>query len=99
MVETAADRLVLLSDFGADCTYTPTGGVAKTIKTILQNEYYSVDAGSVAVEVNQPIAVIRTSDASGIAHQDTMVIDSITYKVVNIRPDGAGMTEVQLEQQ
>jgi len=99
MVETAADRLIMLNDFGVDCVYTPSGGSAVTIKTILLNDYYSVETGSVAVEVNQPIAVIRTADAASIAHQDTMVIGGITYKVVNVRPDGTGISEIQLEQQ
>jgi len=99
MVETQQDRLIMLSDFGVDCSYTPDGGATTVIKTILLNDYYAVETGSVAVEVNQPIAVIRTADAPSISHQDTMVIESITYKVVNIRPDGTGISEIQLEQQ
>jgi hypothetical protein len=99
MVETAADRLVMLSDFGVDCTYTPEGGSPIVIKCILLNDYYSVETGTVAVEVNQPMAVIRTADAPSIAHGDTMVIDAKTHKVVNIRPDGTGISEIQLEEQ
>ena len=49
--------------------------------------------------MNQPIAVIRTADAASIAHGDTMVMDSVTYKVNNIRPDGTGISEIQLEEQ
>jgi hypothetical protein len=98
-VETAGDRLVMLNDFGVNCTYTPDGGASIVIKTILLNDYYAVDSGSVAVEMNQPIAVIRTADAAAISHNDTMVIESITYRVVNIRPDGTGISEIQLEQQ
>jgi len=99
MVETADDRLIMLSDFGVDCTYTPSGGSPSTIKTIFLNEYYSVDAGTVGMEMSQPIAVIRTADAPNLAHNDTFVINSVTYKSVNVRPDGTGMTEVALEQQ
>ena len=99
MVETAADRLIMLSDFGVDCTYTPAGGSASTIKAILQNEYFAIETGSVAMEMSQPIAVIRTADAPSIAHDDTMVMESVTYKVKNIRPDGTGISEIQLEEQ
>ena len=77
MVETAADRLIMLSDFGVDCTYTPAGGSASTIKAILQNEYYAIETASVAMEMSQPIAVIRTADAPSIAHDDTMVMESV----------------------
>lgn len=99
MVETADDRLIMLSDFGVDAVYTPGGGSPVTIKTILLNDYYAVETGSVAVEMNQPIAVIRTADAPSIAHDDTMVINAITYKVKNIRPDGTGISEIQMEEQ
>ena len=99
MVETADDRLIMLSDFGVDATYTPDGGSPSTIKTIFLNEYYSVDAGSVGMEMSQPIAVIRTADAPNVAHNDTFVISAVTYKAVNVRPDGTGMTEVALEEQ
>jgi hypothetical protein len=99
MVETANDRLIMLSDFGVDATYTPDGGSPSTIKTIFLNEYYSVDAGSVGMEMSQPIAVIRTADAPNLAHNDTFVISAVTYKAVNVRPDGTGMTEVALEEQ
>ena len=99
MVETADDRLIMLSDFGVDATYTPGGGSPVTIKTILLNDYYAVETGSVSVEMNQPIAVIRTADAPSIAHDDTMVINAIVYKVKNIRPDGTGISEIQMEEQ
>jgi hypothetical protein len=99
MVETAGDRLIMLSDFGVDATYTPDGGSPSTIKTIFLNEYYSVDAGTVGMEMSQPIAVIRTADAPNLAHNDTFVISAVTYKAVNVRPDGTGMTEVALEEQ
>ena len=99
MVETADDRLIMLSDFGVDATYTPDGGSPSVIKTIFLNEYYSVDAGTVGMEMSQPIAVIRTADAPNLAHNDTFVISAVTYKAVNVRPDGTGMTEVALEEQ
>jgi len=99
MVETADDRLVMLTDFGVECSYTPEGGATSVIRCILLNDYYSVESGSVAVEVNQPIAVIRTADAPSIAHGDSMVISAVTYKVVNIRPDGTGISEIVLEEQ
>lgn len=99
MVETADDRLIMLSDFGVDATYTPDGGSPSTVKTIFLNEYYSVDAGTVGMEMSQPIAVIRTADAPNLAHNDTFVISAVTYKAVNVRPDGTGMTEVALEEQ
>lgn len=89
----------MLTDFGVDSTYTPSGGGSSTVKVIFLNEYYSVDAGTVGMEMSQPIIVLRTADAPNLAHGDTFVISAVTYKVVNVRPDGTGMTEAALEQQ
>ena len=98
-VETQKDRLIMLSDFGVDATYTPFGGSPVVIKAIFLNEYYAVEAGSVGMEMSQPMIVIRTADAPALAHGDTFVIESVTYKAVNVRPDGTGMTEVAMEEQ
>lgn len=98
-VETAADRLIMLNDFGVSATYTPFGGSPSTVQVIFLNEYYAVEAGTVGMEMSQPIAVLRTADAPSLAHNDTFVISGITYKAVNVRPDGTGMTEVAMEQQ
>lgn len=98
-VETAGDRAAMLADFGVDSTYTPDGGSPITVKVIFLNEYYSVEAGNVGMEMSQPIAVLRSADAPNLAHNDTFLIEGITYKSVNVRPDGTGMTEVAMEQQ
>lgn len=81
------------------CTYTPTGGSATTIKGIFNNEYYSLPGGEVDVESSQPVFYTKATNLSSVAHGDTMVIDSVTYHVINVRPDETGMTEVALEKQ
>lgn len=84
---------------GVSVSYTPSGGSSSSINGILNNEYQLVDAGEVGVEAQVPVLTVKTSDVSAVAHGDTFVISSTTYKAVNIRPDGTGITEIMLEEQ
>ena len=100
MVETAADRLAMLIDFGVDITYTRQGGSAATIKGIFDNDYNEVDAGGmVGFAIQQPRLVCRTSDLSLASEGDTFVISGTTYLSRVIQDDGTGMTNVVLERQ
>jgi hypothetical protein len=97
-----ADDLDLFFDdetHAVSCTYTPQGGSASTFNVIFNNEYYAIDGGEVGVESTEPTVTTKTSNISGASHGDTMVIDSVTYKIINIRPDNTGMTEIGLEKQ
>jgi hypothetical protein len=99
MIETAEDRLVMLSDFGVTATYTHEGN-ASEIKGIFDNEYEAVDVGgSVPFAMEQPRFYCRTSDVPNVIDGDTLQINSVTYIVRVIMPDGTGITELQLEKQ
>jgi hypothetical protein len=98
-VETATDRLILLSDFGIDAEYTHNGSTSN-LKGILDKEYEAVDAGGgVPFAMEQPRFHIRTQDAPNATDGDTLVIEGVTYAVRVVMPDGQGMTELQLENQ
>ena len=84
---------------GVAVTYTPAGGSSKTVNVIFENQYILVDEGEVGVNATIPVVTCKSSDVSGIAVDDTFLIDSVTYKVKVIRPDGTGVSEIQLEQQ
>ena len=84
---------IFLTDFAVDATYTPSGGVVKTIKVVFDSEYLSVQVvGDVGVESETPTAHCKTSDLTGVKHNDTLVIEGTTYYVTEIHPDGTGMT-------
>ena len=100
-LETASD---LASFFDTDThgtaiTYTPSGGSGTSINVIFNNEYQLVDEGDVGVSATLPVITCRTSDVPSIQMDDTFLISSVTYKAKIIRPDGTGVTEIQLEQQ
>lgn len=98
MVETAADRLALLSDFGVCARYTYADGRTRSIKVIFDNRYYQQESGgTVGAAILDPRFVCRTADIPGAAEGDQVRIDGTTYTVRIVMPDGTGMSEAQLE--
>lgn len=99
-VESAADRLLMLTDFGLDLTYTVQGGSAVTIKGIFDNDYSEISSGGmVGFAMQQPRLLVRTSDVQNCTEGDTFVIGGVTYHSTVVQDDGTGMTVVVLERQ
>lgn len=98
-VETAADRLAFLADFGTTATYTKASGGASSVKGIFDNEFYAADTGAgVAFVSAQPRFMVRSADMpTGADYGDGIAIDGISYTVRTIQPDGTGMTTLLLE--
>ncbi len=84
---------------GSVASYTPSGGSASSINVIFNNEYVLIDEGDVGVNSTLPVITCRTTDVSSVAIDDSFVISAVTYKAKIIRPDGTGVTEIQLEEQ
>ncbi|MBT5286054.1 MAG: hypothetical protein HOL29_08830 [Euryarchaeota archaeon] len=100
MVETADDRLIMLSDFGEQITYSPIGGDSKTVTAIFDQVYESVEVGgSVPIAMSQPRLTLRTADVEGVEEGDGFVVRSLTYAVTIVMADGTGITEIALEAQ
>lgn len=94
-LETAADRLLLLSDFGVSASH---GG--NTFNVIFDNDYLDADiGGSVAFAVSQPRATCRTADISTATEGDAIVVDGLSYVIRVIMNDGTGMGVLVLEAQ
>ncbi len=55
--------------------------------------------GEVGVESNAPFAFDRSSDVPSIQQRETIGISVRTYNVVEVMPDGEGMTELRLRNQ
>lgn len=100
-LETSSDLASFFNtdDHGVSVTFTPDGGSASTIVGILNNEFQLVDVGETGVESTMPVLTVRTADVPSLAQGDAFVIDSVNYKSVIVRPDGTGVTEIQLEAQ
>ena len=96
-VEDDAMRLELLEDWGVSSTFTDTSASsASTITAMLKREYFEESAGETTVQCSQPVAVVRTSDVSNVAHGDTLAISGTTYSIVEVSPDNEGLTQLRL---
>lgn len=102
-VETEADRALMLNvgDFGTIATYTLSAGGTSSILGIFDNEYFEAEANTnVGFVSTQPRFVCTTASLPSTAgYNDTAVINTITYKVRVVQPDGTGMTTLILEKQ
>lgn len=98
-VESAADRLAFLSDFGVSVLWNPSTGSDATITGIFDNLFYEATTNAeVAYASAQPRLLIRTADkpAAG-ATGDILTVSSTNYTLRGIEDDGTGMTILVLE--
>ena len=97
-VETAADRLLMLNDFGESVTFLPKFGEDATVTAIFDNQYNAVDAGgSVDFAMVSPRLTLRTADVPQVVEGDDFLIRNVVYTVTTVMPDGTGITELSLE--
>lgn len=100
--ESATDRAIFfdVDDFGVAATFTPDGGASSTVNGIFDKDFVAVDAGgSVAVALEEPRFVCRTSDVSTASDGDALVVDGKTYTIRVVEADGTGVTTLVLEEQ
>ena len=98
-VENYDMRLHFLKDIKVtDWTFTDTSaGTSATITALLRKEYLEVKVeGVVGVQNNAQFAFVRTSDVPNIQQGDTLGVSGTTYTVVEVMPDGEGMTDLRL---
>ena len=92
-VESAADRLAFLSsdEFGVAATI----GTA-TVYGIFDDAFESVVIATGEVTMTAPRFLCRTADVTSVAQGTAVTIGGVAYKVINIEPDGTGMTALAL---
>lgn len=85
-------------DFAVSAAFTPrSGGAATNIKGIFDKEYVAVgDGAEVAVAATQPMFQTASAGLTA-ARGGTLVVDGVTYTIVEVKPDGTGTTILILE--
>jgi len=89
-IETAEDRLAYFDtdEFGSEASWS-----GATVRGLFEDGYSEV----LDTEGHAPTFTCRSADVTGIAHGDTLSIDSTSYTVRGVQPDGAGITLLILE--
>lgn len=99
--ESAADRAALLDtdDFATAATYTLAAGGDTALNGIFDNGYLAVGVpADLDISATQPQFLCRTADLpSSAAQDDTITVDSVTWRVRELQPDGTGLTSLVLE--
>lgn len=85
------DLDTFFEEFGKTAT---VGGVDITV--IFDAAFAGVEAFGVTVETDSPLMVAKSTDVASVARGASVVIESVTYKVTGIQPDGTGITAVIL---
>ena len=82
---------------GREVTYTPQGGLPRTISGMLQ-EFSELTAGeTVDMVISTPILSARSIDIPEIQTGDQFSVLGQDYEVAVIKPDNEGITELMLE--
>lgn len=94
MMEFDADLLDMfdLDEFGS-AIHLPNGS---TIQGNFEMNPLVINEGESSISTNTQLLLVRTSDVVGLAQEDEVVIDNVSYEVSDIRPDGTGATEITL---
>tara|TARA_R100000697_G_scaffold72682_1_gene85040 strand:+ start:1740 stop:2042 length:303 start_codon:yes stop_codon:yes gene_type:complete len=97
-LETAQDLLNFFDTDAHGATATVSiNGSASSISVIINKEYFAIAGESVDVDGTQPVVTCRSSDVTNIDTADTIAIDGTTFNIVNIQPDGTGITTLILQ--
>lgn len=90
-VESAADRLAMLEDFGITVT-----GPSGTFIGIFERTYVEL----LNITGHRPVVTARSTDltVAGVSVGSTISADSTNYTVQVIEPDGSGITNLILEE-
>lgn len=85
--------------FATEFSYTPAAGDTQQVRGIFDAAYIGVDGGGVPVAANQPQIVYATSNIQPAPqYGDSVQINNKDYMIVNVQPDGTGITTLLLDE-
>lgn len=71
----------------------------KPFHGIFDEAFFDPEAGETVLDATQPRLTCATSDLVGITRKTVLTIKGQRYTVINIQPDGTGMSVVKLSLQ
>jgi len=89
------------ADFAYAATWTPAaGGGPYTVNVIFDNAYREYGLGEADQAGRSPQCMAaddQLAQGAGMKRGDTLVVNSITYKVGNVEADGTGVSLITLK--
>ena len=83
----------------SDALWTLQGGGSFTIQVIFDNAYREVGLGEADQAGREPECLAREdqlAQGAGMKRGDSIVINTVTYKIGTVEPDGTGVSRVTL---
>lgn len=105
MVFSSADNEQFVEAFGQEVTFTLSGGGTIYCNAVFDDKYVAPAMDDFVVETSSPALTCLTSDITSVSKGDTVDVvefgasNVTTYNVIEIQPDGTGMTVVILGNQ
>ena len=98
-VETAADREIMLSDFGFDAQWTPAGGSPIDVRVIwtVGGSASSEDIGGFDIRVDEFLAETSEEMMEDVSQGDTITLETTDYNIVYHVNDGNGWISMVCE--
>jgi len=98
-IETDTERAIFFDtdDFAKSATFTDvSASSSSTVKGIFDKESIEQSVGEAGIIEEVPVFTCKSSDVSDATFNDTLVIDSVTYYIKELFPDGTGVTRITL---
>ena len=98
-VESDTERAIFFDsdDFASSATFTDvSAGTSSTVKGIFDKESVEQAVGEAGLIEEVPVFTCKTSDVSNATFNDTLNVNSTTYKIKKLEPDGTGITVLHL---
>jgi hypothetical protein len=91
---------IFLRTFGErePALYSEAGGEPREVQAIFNSAYTELDVSGVPIGDSRPTAWVATSDVpnAGDSDEDRITVGGKTWRIVACKPDGKGMSELQL---
>ena len=84
-------------DFGRVDYVTNGVDPPRKIGVIFEETHFAVLDGEVSLSLRKTLAWAKTSDLTNIRRGSWLMIDGVTYPIIDLKPDGTGVTELELE--
>ncbi len=89
------DDFLDITEFAQAVQVGPLGSEV-TINAVFENAHFTVDEGVSGFSTTQPAILCKSTDIEDYSQGSRVVVGGTEYEIVDIRPDGTGMSEVQL---
>jgi len=99
-MDISGDMLNILNpaEFGSDATITISGTPSSIVGMYIDDYFEILSGTSMGVESSQPGFICRSVDVPNVRHGDTVLVASIVYTIVGVKPIGiTGLVALVLE--